>query len=466
MIGRIATVAALATYGVVGLASVPVSAAATPQCNGQPATIYVGDGSGSDTLDGTEGPDVIFGGAGDDFINGNGGDDLICLGTGGDTAFGGAGNDTFYANDGDIGTGTDDATDRMTPGAGNDTIHGFAPSLHDEVKFTNAPGPVTVNLDLQTATGEGSDTLEGINVVTGSPFGDTITGNDRMNQVFAQGGNDVIHLIANQDYAAGGAGADTIDGAAGSYDLVYGGGGPDIITAGSGSGNVLKGDVGNDTMTGSPSYDDLDGGPGNDKLAGGDGDDTLRPGPGVDTVGGGPGEDSVAYFASASGVVVDLKTGKATGEGDDTISGVEDVFGSEFADVLRGTSAANYLGGDLGNDLIVGRGGPDNLWGGAGTDTADFGGAATGVTASLVTGNASGDGADTLHEFENLRGSTHADTLAGNDVRNVLRGRAGNDHLNGAGGNDSLIGDAGTDTCSGGAGTDTATSCENKSGIP
>ncbi|CAN0484539.1 unnamed protein product, partial [Phaeothamnion confervicola] len=54
--------------------------------------------------------------------------------------------------------------------------------------------------------------------------------------------------------------------------------------------------------------------------------------------------------------------------------------------------------------------------------------------------------------FENLLGSSFADTLTGNIGANRLDGGAGDDTLNGGAGGDTLVGGAGNDTLVGGAG--------------
>lgn len=49
-------------------------------------------------------------------------------------------------------------------------------------------------------------------------------------------------------------------------------------------------------------------------------------------------------------------------------------------------------------------------------------------------------------QIENARGGGSADTIIGNEVRNLIWGNAGNDHITGRGGNDKLMGGAGGDT--------------------
>ena len=91
------------------------------------------------------------------------------------------------------------------------------------------------------------------------------------------------------------------------------------------------------------------------------------------------------------------------------------------------------------------------LNGAADRDTVLFDDSDTGVTASLSTGTATGDGTDTLTAVEDLIGSDLVDTLLGNGSANRLSGRDGNDSLSGRGGYDVLLGELGNDDLSGGA---------------
>ena len=73
---------------------------------------------------------------------------------------------------------------------------------------------------------------------------------------------------------------------------------------------------------------------------------------------------------SKVGVSVDLAQAgpQATGEGNDTLRGVEIVIGSRHDDVLKGDAVRNALYGEGGSDLIQGLGGNDFLIGGPGND--------------------------------------------------------------------------------------------------
>lgn len=214
--------------------------------------------------------------------------------------------------------------------------------------------------------------------------------------------------------------------------------------------DVLDGGAGNDTLRGYGGTDKLFGGTGNDSLDGGTGNDFLNGGAGADKLVGGDGVDTADYSDSSAGVTVNLATGLGSG-GDaqgDTLSGVESVNGSAFADVLTGNTAANALRGAAGNDVLVGSGGGDVMDGGADNDTAVYSASTAGVIVNLAAGTGVGGFAqgDTFISIENVTGSAFADVLTGNAAANILRGAAGNDVLVGSGGGDVMDGGADNDT--------------------
>jgi Ca2+-binding RTX toxin-like protein len=241
-----------------------------------------------------------------------------------------------------------------------------------------------------------------IEAAIGGDGSDTIVGNAANNTLRGGAGNDVID---------GGLGVDTVvfSGARSAYTVTWNGrvgtvSGPDgtdtitnveflqfsdqTIAAAPTGGLIVGGDVTDNVMAGSAFNDQLNGGGGNDTINAGGGDDLLEGGSGNDT-----------------------------------------------------------LNGQDGNDTLVGGTGNDVLNGGTGIDTADYAGAATGVTVNLAAGTATGGaGSDTLISIEQVRGSVHAD---------VLTGSAGNDRLDGNGGNDVIRAGAGDDVLIAGAGAAT-----------
>jgi Ca2+-binding RTX toxin-like protein len=182
-----------------------------------------------------------------------------------------------------------------------------------------------VDLSVATAqaTGYGTDTISGIENLSGGSAADQLLGDLVGNILLGLGGNDRIN---------GREGADMLDGGAGS--------------------------------------DTVDGGTGNDLILAGDGDDSVVLDAGDDVVMGGAGVDWL-QVSGTTGIRLDLSltTAQATGFGSDTISGIENVGGSSAADQILGDSVANVLRGHGGNDQLNGRGGTDTLIGGAGADT-------------------------------------------------------------------------------------------------
>ncbi len=109
----------------------------------------------------------------------------------------------------------------------------------------------------------------------------------------------------------------------------------------------------------------------------GSGDDLVVAGSGTDAIDGGLGSDTVSYAEAEGSVTVDLSdetsnTGEAEG---DTYTSVENVIGSNYADVLLGNDEANVLTGGLGDDTLTGGDGDDIFLyeSGDGSDTVSGG---------------------------------------------------------------------------------------------
>ncbi|MFD3191866.1 calcium-binding protein [Sedimentitalea sp. HM32M-2] len=137
------------------------------------------------------------------------------------------------------------------------------------------------------------------------------------------------------------------------------------------------GAAGVDSFVGTALADHIEGRGGDDRLEGGDGNDVLIGGAGGDRLVGGAGVDRVDYSTSEAGIDIVLDNGNRRGDGGDAagdrLGSIEDVTGSAFGDIVRGSNAANRIETDAGNDVVGGLGGDDVLDGGAGNDVLSGG---------------------------------------------------------------------------------------------
>ena len=267
--------------------------------------------------------------------------------------------------------------------------------------------------------------------------GNLVIARDTLIENYVAGvGDDIIVGNEADNVLEGSAGADDIDGQSGLDTAAYTGSDA-AVTVNLLDGTATGGDAEGDTLT---SIENLTGSAFDDTLTGDAGNNVLDGRAGADTLDGGDGTDTASYAASDAAVTIDLSAGANTGghaEGD-TLTGIEYLLGSRYADVLTGDAGPNRLDGGAGNDRLEGKAGADTLVGGHGLDTASYAASAGAVTVNLETDAASGGDAegDTLDSVEGLTGSAHADTLIGDAGNNVLEGGAGADTLDGGDGID------------------------------
>jgi uncharacterized delta-60 repeat protein len=385
-------------------------------------------------------------------------------------------------------TGSDTAAFESFEGrAGHDIIDGKGGT--DRADYNNSTTGVYVDLAAGYALDglNGTDSLANIENVRGSrDSNDFIAGNGAANYLQGQGGDDVLSGASGNDSLEGGSGNDTMYGGDG-MDWAFFGGASGAMTINLATGTVtglgndtisdienVSGAGFNDSITGDGANNALRGEAGNDTIDGGDGDDYITGGAGNDSIVGGNGFDVADYFYSnaTAGVNVNLSTGLAAGgEGSDTLSGIEQINATNFADTLVGDGNGNRFQGQQGNDSINGGAGADYIDAGTGTDTVDggadsdtlhlignFGTYSISVSgADLVLANA-GTGenirARNVESFEFADGTKQQNELLGNGNQ-TLTGSAGADALMGGNGNDSISGLAGNDTLIGNAGDDT-----------
>jgi Ca2+-binding RTX toxin-like protein len=465
-------------------------------------------GQGDDQLYGGNGKDLLIGGEGDDELDGGRGNDLLIGGDGVDVLRGGAGNDvliggspvellrvggpealdwadysdapsavsvnlaTGIAQDGTGGTdllfgirgvigsafddvfiGSDDVEEYFRGGAGNDLIdggtladlqsdHGFK---FDYADYSDAPA--AVNVDLATGSAQdgagGVDTLIGIEGVIGSAYDDVLIGSG-----------------AYAEHFRGGPGDDLIDGA-GSFDraLYSDASGPISVDLAAGT---VTGDasVGHDTLiqieqiTGTDyadSYVAL-GFLSPSALGGYVSNFNAFEGRGGDDVIAGNGGTRIEYAGATGPVTVNFVTHSADGDasvGHDSFTGVNQVRGSEYADLLIGGNPATD-----GFEGYEGRGGDDTIVGGSGYDRADYalsGPLGVGIAVDLAAGIVAGDplaiGTDTLSGVEAIRGSYKDDLFdaTGFSGSSTNAGSFGTfNDFEGMAGDDTIIGNGNT----------------------
>lgn len=462
---------------------------------------YTGTGNALDNhITGNRGSNNLAGLAGNDILASGGGNDTLDGGDGNDLLFGATGNERLRGGAGD---------DGIHPGGGTDTIDGGLGT--DTVYYDHNDG-VTINLAVTTAQvtgGAGSQTLAGIENVSGSMDGaDVLTGDGGANTLLGNGGNDVLKGGLGDDRLDGGADNDLLEGGAGN-DLLVGGSGTDTAdyyssgtsvtvnltlqvaqnTGGGGtdtlngienvngsnsSGDSLTGDALDNILRGYGGSDILNGGAGNNLLDGRDGNDTFVAHLGNDTIEGGTGTDTVDYSGALSAVTVMLSTGTRdnTGglgyptefdaapgykPGTNSIAGQANggAGNDKLFDVenVKGSAFNDLLIGSAGANVLTGNLGADRMMGDDGNDTYYVDNAGDVVTEANAgpTG-----GTDTVYASVSYTLAANVETLrinaattisgTGNTLGNVVVGGAGNNVLNGMGGNDTLTGGAGQDT--------------------
>jgi len=122
------------------------------------------------------------------------------------------------------------------------------------------------------------------------------------------------------------------------------------------------------TITGTSGPDHLVGTVGNDVICGLGGPDVIAGMGGQDVVSGGRGgHDTVSFTWASKGVRVRVGF-RAFAGGTEFVSGIEDVIGSPWDDVIRGGDVPNVIRTLTGDDVIVGGLGRDHLYGGRGAD--------------------------------------------------------------------------------------------------
>jgi len=422
-------------------------------------------GTGNDTIDGGEDNDFLFGDEGDDTIDGGGGNDFIEGDAGNDTLDGSAGNDELLGGDGDDVADGDIGDDLVEGGAGDDELDGSGGDDElrgEEGSDTLTGGGGNDNLD----GGSGNDTLDGSageDDLDGDEGDDTIDGGDDDDFLFGSTGNDLLIGGTGEDFILPGTGNDVVHGGMlGIDDLgerdgvsyrfgieqgllhnlhinldtgfatfefdgtpftdrlffierAMGSANADTITGdGDADFNHLRAREGDDLIVTTPALNDEP----SYFIVGGAGNDIFDLGAGFDELAY-DGEEEDANdrgIFPVVGVDVDLAAGTAR-----DVFGDTDTFvlknGLSNVDRVNGTSLADTIAGDDGENELVGAGGSDTLSGSAGEDDLD-----------------GGDGNDTLDGGsgeDDLEGSTGNDLLIGGTGEDFIMPGTGNDVVHG-----------------------------------
>lgn len=482
------------------------TAGVTVTLNGSSNT---GGSAQGDTLSGFE---VLIGSAWADSLSGTSGDETISGGVGNDTMYDGFGNDSVDGGDGDdllLAGDSNFAGDTFNGGIGNDTLSYAA------FNWATPPAPVELNLATGLASYNGfTESLIGIENITGSQGRETIVGNGLANILDGQGDNDSLRGGGGNDTLYGGLGNDTVYGNVGADSMVGGDGDDtydyddagDVIVEGVGLGtdrvffslnytlganienatalgsanlnvtgngldNVLTGNTGNNQLNGSAGNDTLNAGLGNDTVYGGGGADSMNGGGGDDlyeyndvgdviTEAAGGGTDKVFFSINYTlGAEIENATALGTADLNATGNGLNNVLtGNTGINNLLGNAGNDTILAGLGNDTLYGGIGADSMTGGGGDDTYDY----NDVGDVLV--EAGGGGTDRVFfsinyglgaNLENMTALGAANINGtGNGLANVITGNTGNNVLTGNGGNDTLNGGLGDDRLNGGDGND------------
>ncbi|MEF8756328.1 MAG: calcium-binding protein [Accumulibacter sp.] len=398
-----------------------------------------GDGN-ANVLSGAGGNDFLDGGAGNDTLDGSAGNDRLWGGSGADSLIGGDGSDSYYVDH----TGDSVSETNANPATGGtDQVFSYAAAYTLGTHIENGRILATGAANL---TGNALDNL--LDAGTGANLLDGAGGNDTVSYLYAVSGSGVsVSLALAGAQATGGSGSDTLAGIENLSGSTY-----DDTLTGDANANRLSGAQGNDFLNGGAGNDTLDGGAGNDRLWGGSGADSLLGGDGSDSyyvdhtgdsvseTNANPatgGTDQVLSYLASTTLGAHVENGRILATG---------------AANLTGNALDNLLDAGTGNNLLDGAGGNDTV--------SYLYGASSGVSVSLAILGAQatgGSGSDTLAGIENLSGSIYDDSLTGDGNANRLTGAQGNDFLNGGAGNDSLDGGAGNDTLWGGTGADSLT---------
>jgi serralysin len=342
--------------------------------------------------------------------------------------------------------------DKLAPGSIASDFQGFAVNIFG---FSDPNG-----------NGNGPDgTRAWSHLLSGN---DTILGTDSDDRQRIPGidvGNDTYKMLGGNDRMNGGIGNDRYDGGSGFDTLdfgqtIYNEGNTAIrgVVANLKTGTVLDPWGATDRII---SIESIIGSVFKDSFIGGAKDDEFSGLRGADTFDGGAGKDTINYDddvwrGGKFGIVADLETSgsgnkiKGTvkdGFGNtDTTLNIENVQGTRFDDVFKGSSKGNVFYGGEGKDSYDGGGNPVDS---GESDRIQFNRTFTdreikGVSVDLAraTGQVLNDGfgnKETAIGIEGVVGAWKNDILKGDSFNNLFAGADGKDVMTGRGGRDEYV---------------------------
>ena len=448
------------------------------------------------TLQGNDGNNLVVGNAGNNTLRGQGGNDSIYAGSGADTVQGGDGVDTLLiaAASTDVGIGAGATSILLTLGTGSV----FTTNATERFQFTDK-----LLTFAQVAALSGQSLVDrGIN---GSAGDDVLIGTNGADVIRGNGGDDLLVGVSGSDSLYGGAGDDTafINGVRSTDITVRSGAGGLLVTSSKGTTFVandvedvsfddafltysdledLVDDSAVPDVNGTSASENVQGTDLSEMINAGGGGDWITPGGGSDTIDGGAGNDMLSFVTLADTpgrtpvtyrLDLDLTEGTATTSGDDvyTITNVERVTGTIYADRIKGTAGDNNLRGlgdydwftaTTGNDTMDGGTGQDMIsyvdWQSDAVNTADPfnpGGApppngeVTGVVVDLndTSNNTNLAAGHVYNSIERVTGSGRQDVFYGDENENDFRGLGDFDWFVGStGGRERYFGGDGSDT--------------------
>ncbi len=383
----------------------------------------------------TKGNDTIVGGAGDDTISYSGGLDTIDGAAGSDTVDYSAYNQAIWLNldisaeGGHVWTrgsthvesGTWQKIGWLSNIEGiigsdyNDLFHAVGGSYNFDggdgidtisYQFSEQTGGIVVDLENGTASGDGNDTITNFENIIGSNFSDRAEfalSIDSYN--FSLGGQSVAveangstRTYINFEYFS--FNGDLYD-YSGLYNHVNG---ASIVDR---------------------TYTDTKG---NDTIVGGAGDDTISYSGGLDTIDGAAGSDTVDYSAYNQAIWLNLDISAEGGHV--WTRGSTHVESGTWQKIGWLSNIEGIIGSDY-NDLFHAVGGSYNFDGGDGIDTISyqFSEQTGGIVVDLENGTASGDGNDTITNFENIIGSNFSDVFISGNHSSSITGNNGADRF-------------------------------------